>query len=198
MITGRRECVALVLQSSGSALSLLSPQEGRVEKRWFKPFHRGPLHRGSLISYSSEKKQGQRVEIIERLDLEQCATQLAFQDIHLLHYVLELCHYFIPLGSEAEQLFYFLIELFQYFRSFPTSVQKKIVLCKLFALLGVCPDEVSVQILANKLRAMPIDKLLEAPLELNSEELISRWLFWCIEMHPKGKFFKAMPLLLEK
>jgi hypothetical protein len=198
VLTGRIECVGLVLRASGSSLSILSPQEGRVEKRWFKPFHRGPLHRGSLISYISEKKQGQRVEIIEHLDLEQCATQLAFQDIYLLHYILEVCHYFIPIGSEADQPFYFLVELFQRFRAFPTVLQKKIVLCKLLALLGVCPDEAAVQTIANRLRTMPIDKLLEAPLELSSEELISRWLFWCMEMHPKGKFFKAMPLLLEK
>jgi hypothetical protein len=198
MLLGRRECVGLVLRSSGSALSILSPQEGRVEKRWFKPLCRGPLHRGSLISYISEKKQGQRVEIIEHLDLERCATQLAFQDIYLLHYILELCHYFVPIGSEAKEPFYFLVELFQQFSTFPSPIQKKIVLCKLLALLGVCPDEASVQIIANELRKMPIDKLLQAPLELNSEELISRWLFWCIEMHPKGKFFKAMPLLLEK
>ncbi len=195
MLAGRIECVGLVLRSSGSALSILSPQEGRVEKRWFKPFHWGPLHRGSIISYFSEKKHGQLVEIIEYLDLEQCATQLAFQDIYLLHYILELCHYFIPVGSEAEQPFYFLVELFQQFNKFSTPLQKKIVLCKILALLGVCPDEVSVQAIANKLRIMPIDKLLSEHLELDSEELISRWLFWCREMHPKGKFFKAMPLL---
>lgn len=198
MIQGKRECIGLVLRSSGSALSLLSPQEGRVEKKWFKPFHRGPLHRGSLVSYISEKKQGQKIEIIEYLDLEQCATQLAFQDIYLLHYILELCHYFIPLGSEAEQPFYFLVELFQSFCAFLTPVQKKMILCKLLALLGVYPDDASLYRLANDLRRMPIDKLLDAPLELNSEELMSRWLFWCIEIHPKGKFFKALPFLFEK
>jgi hypothetical protein len=198
MAAGRIECVGLVLRSSGSVLSLLSPQEGRVEKKWFKPFHRGPLHRGSLISYISEKKQGQKVEILEYLDLEQCATQLAFQDIYLLHYILELCHYFIPLGSDAEQPFYFLVELFQCFRSFLTSVQKKMILCKLLALLGIYPEDMSIHRLANDLRKMPIDNLLAAPLELDSEELMSRWLFWCIEIHPKGKFFKALPFLLEK
>ncbi len=196
---GRRECVGLVLRYSGNGtLSILSPQEGRIEKRWFKPVYRGPLHRGSVISYVSEKKPGQQVEIIEHLDLEICATTLGLQDIYLLHYILELCYNFIPIGSEAKQLFYFLIELFQQFCPSLTPVQKKIVLCKLFALLGVCPDEASVQIIANELRKMPIDKLLDTPLELDSEKLISRWLIWCIEIHPKGKFFKALPLLLEK
>ena len=72
------------------------------------------------------------------------------------------------------------------------------ILCKLLALLGIYPDEKSIHTLAYELRIMPIDKLLDAPLELNSEELMSRWLFWCMEIHPKGKFFKALPFLLEK
>lgn len=194
----QNECVGLVLRSSGSILSLLSPQEGRVEKKWFKPFHCGPLHRGSLISYNNEISYRQQVQVIEHLDLERCATKLAFQDIYLLHYILELCHNFIPIGSEAQQPFYFLVELFENFGEFSTSAQKKIVLCKLLALLGVCPDEGAVQKIANDLRKMPIDKLLDAPLELDSEELMSAWLSWCIEIHPQGKFFKAMPLLLEK
>lgn len=194
---GKKECIALVLRYGGAGLSLLSLQEGRVEKRWFTPRHRAPLHRGSLISYFSESRQGQ-VETLEQLDLELCATELGFKDIYLLHYILEVCHNFIPLGSDAQHSFYFLVNLFHQFQAFPTDTQKKLVLCKLFALLGIYPDHQSIYSLASYLREMPIDKLLEASLELDSEELMSTWLSWCIEMHPKGKFFKAMPLLLEK
>ncbi len=193
----REECVALVLRYGGAGLSLLSLQEGRVEKRWFTPRHRAPLHRGSLVSYFSDKRQG-HIETLEQLDLELCATELGFKDIYLLHYILEACHNFIPIGSEAQHLFYFLVELFHHFQSFPTCAQKKRVLCKLFALLGIYPEHEMIHAMANHLREMPIDKLLEAPLELDSEELMGIWLSWCIEMHPKGKFFKAMPLLLEK
>jgi len=198
MLKEKRECVALVLRYGGAGLSLLSLQEGRVEKRWFKPRYRGPLHRGSLVSYVSDRKIGQQVETLEHVDIELCATQLGFQDIYLLHYILEVCHNFIPLGSEAEQLFHFLVELFPRFTFFPTAGQKKKVLCRLFALLGIYPDSPGIHSIVYQLRDMPIDNLLQPHLELDSEELMGTWLSWCVEMHPKGKFFKAMPFLLEK
>ncbi len=190
-------CTGLVLRYSGGVISLLSPQEGRVEKRWYKPKH-GSLHRGSLISYLKQNHRSYEKPLIQALELEVCATQLAFHDIYLLHYLLEVCYYYIPVGSEARCSFYFLVELFSRFHAFPLPMQKKSVLCKLFALLGICPDDSTVQLLANRLRQMPIDNLVDGTLELNAEELMNRWLAWCMEMHPKGKFFKAMPLLLEK
>lgn len=189
-------CTGLVLRSWAGKLSLLSPQEGRVEKKWYAPKHRSPVHRGSVVSYSVQSYNSPL--LLEQLDLEQCATQIAFQDIYLLHYLLEVCYFFIPIGSEATHSYYYLITLFTQFHAFPDLAHKKSVVCKLFALLGVLPDDLAIQDLAYRLRQMPIDNLVAATLELNTEELMNRWLAWCMEMHPKGKFFKAMPLLLEK
>lgn len=191
---------AIILQERGTILSLLSVQEGRIEKCVNQRSATSRfLYRGSILTYQNSRHFFAGREIIENVELELCSTQLASKNIYLLHQVLELCHFFIPLGSQACTTFYFLLELFEnYYRCTHSPFYVKRVLCKLFVLLGIYPEEVEIQFFAHKIYEMPIDNLLAAPLELKSEELMNKWLAWCIEMHPKGKFFKAMPLLLKK
>ncbi len=188
----------LVLRSWSGTVSLFSQQEGRIERKWYQVGHRAPLHRGSFISYTLQAGVARTQNLLMNVELERCGTLWAIQDMYLFHALLEACYYFIPLGSDAQQAYTFLMDLFDRFHFFSLAVQKKMVLCKFFTLLGMYPDDVRVHHLAAALLKMPIDNLVDTILELNTEELMNQWLSWCIEVHPKGKFFKAMPLLLEK
>ncbi len=191
-------CSGLVLHYGGRALSLLSPEEGRVEKIWYTGRNQSPLHPGSFISYYADCSVTSSRTPLEKLDLEKSASHLGVQDIYLLHALLEVCYYFIPVGSEAKDAFYFLHELFEKFSFFPLPAQKRQVVCKLLALLAVYPDESAMYALVHDLTSMPIDNLIKGPIDLKSEKRMNIWLAWCQQVHPKGAFFKALPYLVEK
>ena len=188
----------LVLRSWSGTISLFSQQEGRIERNWYRVGHRAQLHRGSFISYTHQEGFSCNQRMLVNVELERCGTVWAVQDIYFFHALLEVCYYFIPIGSEAQQAYSFLVDLLNNFHVFSLSGHKKMVLCKFFTLVGIYPDDLQVQHLATSLLKMPIDNLVNTILELNSEELMNQWLSWCIEVHPKGKFFKAIPFLLEK
>lgn len=191
---------AFILEKRGNILSLLSLEEGRIEKILKNNFSKAPfLFPGSIIAYQNSSEFFSGREIIESSELELCATQLASHNIYLLHQVIELCYFFIPLGSQPCTIFSFLLELFKRYYQFTHSLFfTKKALCKLFSLLGIFPEEIEIQLFAYKLQETPIDNLLSTPLKLETEVLMNKWLAWCIEMHPKRNFFKAMPLLLKK
>ncbi len=191
-------CTGLVLYYQGKTLSLLSPEEGRVEKIWYTGRGQSPLHRGSFVSYYADCSVSSQKTPLERVELEKSATLVGMQDIYLLHAVLEVCCHFIPVGSEAKTVFYFLQELFETFDSFPSFAEKKNVICKLLAMLGIYPDDAQLYGLVHELVSMPIDNLIQGTIHLKSEKLMNQWLAWCQQVHPKRTFFKALPYLIEK
>lgn len=191
-------CRGFILNQHGSVFSLLSLQEGRIEKIIDMKKEGLSLYRGSFITYQTTRKNFSNRFFIANIQLDLCATQLAGHDIYLLHAIIEFCYFFIPLGSHATQIFYFLLELFEhYYTSFYSFALIKKILCKLFIFLGIYPEEAAIQVFAQQIEKMPIDNLLTTSLQLECDELINKWLAWCIDMHPKKKFFKAMPLLLK-
>ncbi len=194
MIGERDEGV--VLRHSGKRVGLLTRNKGRIDVLLFPKKGPSKLSCGTIISYSY-KQRDRGWLIIENDEIEHSPLVFARQDIYFLHYLLEVCYFFIPTGSGGKGVFVLLEEIYRNFKAFEHPVLKKMVLCKLLAHLGLCPEEPTIQSHAEILLEVPIDNIETSTLQLVFEGVLDEWITWCICAHPQGKWFKAMPSLIK-
>lgn len=149
---------------------------------------------GSLISYTTN--QSTNVVFMHSLERHAVPLSLARNDLLFFHQVLELCYYFIPLQSPAPDVFH-LVSLLCYDRAVTLKpLQKKVFLAKLFALLGVHPDEQKFQHdYFHYLRHGSIDTLTDQVLHLGIENTLDSWLRACISLHPYRNSFNTYHFL---
>lgn len=187
---------AIVLRHSDKRVALLSRDFGRIDVLRFPKKGPSKLSCGAVISFGY--KRGNRGwKILQNDELEYLPLIWARQDIYFLHYLLEICYFFIPVGSGGRSVFLLLEQVYRNFQIFENVKDKKIALCKLLIHLGVCPEDQRIQSYAHILLEIPIDKIGITDLELVLEGVLDEWLTWCIESHPHGKWFKAMPSLIK-
>jgi len=188
---------AVVLKFSGRRLSLLCKKRGRIERYFYlqKPWMK--LSSGSLVKYVDGQKKG-NVFNVESLSVEYVPLFCARKDIAFLHAFLEICNFFIPEESGGSLFYTFLISIYKHFTRFDCLYLQKRVLCKALSHLGVCPEYEKFYPYLHILLEIPIDNLATTDIQLLEEEILDQWLFWCIDSHPQGKWFKAMPFLLKE
>lgn len=195
-MTGERD-EGIVLRHSGSRIALLSKKRGRVDVLLFPRKGPSKLSAGVVISYDQQKALQRGLPIIQNSALEYIPMVWARYDILFLHCLLEVCYFFIPVGSGGRSIFVLLEEIYRNFQAFETVKSKKIVLCKLLAHLGVHPDQEQFQICAQILLDIPVDNREVTDLQLTVEDLVDNWIVWCVNSHPQGKWFKAVPFLMK-
>lgn len=161
-----------------------------LQKPWMK------LSSGSLVSYTQEDQRGEHKKI-ESLSVDYVPLFCARRDIMFLHAFLEICIFFIPEGSGGSFFYTFLISIYKHFSRFDSLYLQKRVLCKTLSHLGVYPEQRQFHSYTHILLEVPIDNLATTDLQLMKEDVFDQWLLWCIDSHPQGKWFKAMPLLLK-
>jgi len=130
----RGEQEALVLEQKGSVVSLLSAQGGRVEAIFYATRHLERLYPGSHVACVLEKKQNRMLLVdvyVQHVPLVQ-----ARQDIFFLHYLLDICIHFFPLGMQDEQVYAFLMQILNQFERIQSSLEKKQILCFFSCLSG--------------------------------------------------------------
>lgn len=181
---------AVVLRHLGTRVALLSRKKGRIDVLLFSKKGPSKLSCGAIISYD-HKYNNRGLMVIENDQLEHMPLLFARQDIYFLHYLLEMCYFFIPVGSGGRSIFILLEQVYKNFQAFDQPYFKKMVLCKFFAHLGVCPEEETMQVHAQILLEVPIDKIGITPCELILEGVLDEWLTWCMCAHPQGKWFKS-------
>lgn len=192
-----KRSLGIVLFYKGRNISIFEEQKGRIDALlYMKPTAHSRVQKGSVISYSVSCNNYQE-SLLQDVQVEHVPLLWAKDDIYFLHYLLELCYYFIPQGNSCPTTFSFFMNIFSQFSSFVTVLHKKRVLCKFFSQLGMYPYDSEIQQCVEQLLKMPIDNLMDADLQLASEDLCDQWINWCIQTHPQGKWFKAMPTLLK-
>lgn len=188
---------ALVLRHYGKKLSLLTQEQGHIQVLYFASFNKSPLSPGTLIECAFTKTtRGQWC--IDQLVLEDVPFGWARADIQFLHYLLEICYFFMPVNSGGHcELFLFLVFLYKKFQVFKSSYSKKLVVCKLFAHLGIIADQLEQYQIAQVLLRTDVDKMVTTPLQLIAEGALDDWIIWSIKQYPQGKWLKALPLLVK-
>lgn len=192
-----QRATALVLRVKGKHLALFEQEQGRVDVVFYQSLYKSvQLQQGSLITYTYKEHQGHQ-KCIEDISVEHMPLRWAQQDIHLLHYILEVYYFFLPHGYSCLSSFSFFIDLFTCYETCQTTSHKKIIICKLFSLLGVYPQDSEIYTYVAFLLEHPVDNLMQQDLQLIDEGVLDQWLLWCVKMHPQNKLFKAIPHLLK-
>jgi len=194
----QQRITALVLRVKGKNIALFEQTQGRVDVLFYQSLYKTvQLQQGSLITCAYKDPHFVTAPLIEDVVVEHMPLAWAQIDIHFLHYILEVYYFFLPHGFECSLSFSFFLELFSQYASLITIFRKKVIVCKLFSLLGVYPHDKEVYEHVMYLLKSPIDNLMYQDLPLANEGVLDQWLLWCVKMHPQGKLFKAIPHLLK-
>lgn len=185
----------IILRKSGHVLALITKERGRVDVLFFPKRLHQVMALGTIVSYS-EKKQRDRF-IMEETMIEHVPLEWARNDIHLLHYVLEICYFFMPVGSGGKSTFLLLKDIYRNFNLFHTVEHQKIIVCKLLAHLGIIQDNSSIHESANLLLKTSIDKLDMLTINSICMDDLEEWITWALVTHKEGEWFRAVPLLLK-
>ena len=184
--------VAIVLQHLGRNITLFERTEKRIDGITYSK----KISRGTFISYQTLFAHGK--VIIEDIKTEYTPLDQARFDIYFLHALLEVCYYFIPIGSAEFQIYPFLINIMRSFDDISSVRIQKGLICKILAHLGVYPINSHLALPLEDFINIPIDNVVMGNLELAHEDFFDRWLTWCLTTHPQGKKCKALTLLLQK
>lgn len=157
--------------------------------------NRTDMSNGALIMYF--KREQEHVSFIHSIDIIDMPLALAHEDIVFVHHVLELCYYFIPMGSNASQVFRALLRFYEYPLVLNTPIMKKIFVVQLFFLLGVYPDPQRFNSTSiNQLISISIDIWAAQSIDLRIEKELDEWLMHCVKTHPRAEYFKTINFLL--
>lgn len=163
--------------------------EAQTGKAQYVPAHEDICVGTLLEYYVPADEHNLFIYSVEKIGLPML---LARDDILFLHHIFELCYYYVPMGSPAPEVFALLIYLYQRDALIGAVTAKKLVLVKLFALLGIIPDaKISNKQAFKIILGIPVDRLLQEDIDLEMERDIDIWLHHCIALHPYGNHFKT-------
>lgn len=173
-------------------VAILDAQRGRLDGIIMKP-----ICIGSLVDYGIEKERGTIVYISD-CTITDLPFSLARHDLLFWHHVLELCFYFVPLGSYTPQLF----ELCTFLYTVDTDTSwltrsKKLYLFKLLTTIGMYPrlPQLSPATLDHFIR-LPLSAMVHEILDEQHEKKLDEWLRVCMSDHPAVMHFKTIHYLL--
>ncbi len=173
-------------------IALLDKRRGRLDGIVTKP-----VCVGSLVDYVIEKEYGTMVYLTE-CHMTDLPFAIARQDLLFWHHVLELCFYFVPLGSHTPQLFELCTFLYTVDKDTCWPVQsKKLYLFKLLVTIGMYSR--LPQFSAEKLHyfiTLPVSEMLHEIMDGPHEKKLDEWLRLCVGEHPAITQFKTIHYLL--
>lgn len=171
------------------SFSILDAKIGKIFCYWDtrRPSNLRP---GFLVSYTLQLKGN--YYIISNLDIVNFPYSLLYKHLGLLHFILELCDYFLPLHNTSEDLFAFLHDIYMS-DNFSTKISIKSFLFKLLILLNLYPKNFSLE---SDMRNIIFSSTLKAHMaEENLHLLLDSWLLGCMkdnEFCHKIKSFKFL------
>lgn len=145
---------------------------------------------GTLLSYEIDERRS--MPFIYDVELMAMPLDGLEMDILFVHHVLEMCYYFIPEHSIASDVYDMMMLLFTKDACIQHPLFKKIFLFKLFALLGIYPDNtVPLDAVVHRLMIDPFEVLIHSDVTIELERRLTRWLRDCMIMHPCIEYFKT-------
>lgn len=174
-------------------VALIDEKVGRVDA-----IVRVPVCVGSLVEYTIERERGPYVYLTE-LKITDLPFALGRDDIHFWHHVLELCYYFVPVGTSAYPVFELLRFLYDVDVSAPWSMQsKKLYLFKLLTAIGLYSELPQLpQVTLYRLLGVPVQEMVHYVLDTDSEACIDTWLKACVAQHPAIQKFNTVYFLIK-
>ena len=147
------------------------------------------LVQGAFIRFTLQERRGKYT--LKSSELIALPHLWVMNDILFLHRVLELIVFFVPYGSGIQGLLEHCMLLFEKPEHEDLDWYKKLFICRLFSLLGVCPENAE---LYNKnflcLISAPIDIMLNVQRAVLFDT-IDIWMRGCIQSHPRSHEIKT-------
>lgn len=175
-------------------LAVFDSELGRIEciPQNLKNSYR--LSHGVLIEYSL-----QQLQISYKLfdaNILNLPKQWSKNSFYFFHHILELCYYFLPIESEAKDIFQLIKILYTDSDIVQSDISKKIFLCHFFIKLGIYPENMlAYDASFHRLISGPLDSKIEVKDEKNIHFYLQRWLLECINSHPYAHRLKTINYL---
>lgn len=190
------ERTAIVLKQLPSIhrVAILDRHAGRLDA-----IVRKRAHVGSMIEYKVERAHDTTV-FVSHYQIIDMPFELARDDVLFWHHVLELCYYFVPLGSYTPKLFELCAFLYTVDTSACWQVQsKKLFLFKLLTTIGLYPQlqRLSLEKM-HYFMALNISDIMTEVIDTQHEEILDEWLRVCIGEHPAVAKFNTIHYLIAK
>lgn len=142
---------------------------------------------GLFIRYHFEIKKN-RIKIIDA-EMSYAPINIDAETLCFLHTVLEVCSFFLHEGQADTDLFNCIRAIFIHSSYVRESFYKKIILCKLFFMLGIIPEIIAQNNHLRMIMHLPIDSITTLEINLEGEKVLTAWIRESIQMHPQvGKF----------
>lgn len=171
-------------------LALIDDRLGRIDGAFFV----SQVHTGALLSYHVRGMPGRY--LVEQLNMLDVPLSLARNDILFFHHVLELCYYFIPIGSCIQGIFNLLQLLYAAHSVNWDITAKQIFLFHLFSQLGMSPEGYRLPAsLLEKLIASSPESVDEVRLSDIDKKTLRTWLQHCLMQHPDVAQFNTVHFL---
>jgi len=149
---------------------------------------------GAFIEYHAREQQN--LYFMHGIEIIDLPMLLAKEDLLFVHHVLELCYFFVPVGSRIPRLFTLLTALYTSGALLQAIMTKKIFLFQLFACLGLYPEGVQFKTpYFHQLTIASIDNIAVQQIDLVIEQELDDWLLNCIALHPCTHNFKTVHFL---
>ena len=182
--------IVLRIYTGKNKIALLDAIKGRIDGGVFS----SSVCVGAVLRYQIAGRHDRH--LLDAIEIEDIPFALARSDLLFLHHVLEICYYFIPIGSCVAGVFELLQFLYTVDYSSCGMQCKKLFLLKLLVAIGFYPElpqwqEQGIQ----QLLALPIDIVAHEPIDLAIEKMIDDWLSACIAQHPRIEQFNTVHFL---
>ena len=166
---------------------LLDRKNGKIEL--YKK-NRLTIYNGLLVNCHDNGKQAVIAECLPS-GVKFNQVQLSFY-----HLILEICLNFIPLGMLCPEIFDLIYFIYFSFHLLETSISKKILIYKMFCLLGLGPDSCKYKHL-SKLLFIPIDIIVMHHIDLEFEKELNIFIKESLDLYPSIYKFKTKFFLKE-
>lgn len=185
-----RKGIVLKVPHTGRLLSLIDEQEGRIDvgmvrDRTFSP--------GAMLRYCLIRKPVNRL-VIDSCKIQEMPLALARQDIEFLHHVLELCYYFVPVGSCTNGIFELLSALYSPECALWSDASKKFFVFRLMRVIGYYSshsEDHNLKVLLTR----PVAEIIMDEQVKYCEAVVTQWLQRCLIEHPAIKQFRTLSFL---
>jgi hypothetical protein len=149
---------------------------------------------GTIIQY--QVNNGLSMPCMRSMEKIALPLLRARQDILFFHHILELCYYFVPVGSHMPEV-YLLIEPFvMHELTMVNTAEKKFFLVNLFRAFGITPEhEQTHAALYAYQHGISVDSTGSDTIELDIERTVDAWLLQCLSLHPCADQFKTVHFL---
>ncbi len=172
-------------------LSVLDCNLGRIEALVRNKKIIESLAHGAHIEYMPIVQQP--FYCLEGLELIDSPFIWAVQDLAFFHHMLEIAYFFLPLHAPMPTIFELFVTIYNL--KALSEYEKKLIICKFFAVIGIYPDNAHTYFPALfSLISSSRDIILNEVEMIHTHELTA-WIKACIAVHPYAHRFKTTAFL---